>query len=343
MRRFFLPLGLILALLASSQSAVAGVLDSFRTGDWRGFAYSDAYRQFDRCSATKVSEGASVTYSVDRQLHWSLRLSNPNWTFIKGASSSLTLKIDDLQPVTGSAKAIDKTRLEFSPRDEIGFFADLRVAHELRAVMGGLLLHFSLDGGTETLSALTQCVTRFARYPINSKTKIFDANASPSAARAKEAGDLAKLIISYSRVPKSQIIPPENKSNFPADATWKVDALVSTRLTVLESKVSLPDLLTAIASQASRECRGGFFFITKLEQNSGNLTGQAYSSCQTLDGITANYHLVFPRPKQGHYLITEATSGSSYINTGFRLARAYRANLHSIVMVAAQHLDRGKN
>jgi hypothetical protein len=332
---------LALFIISASASASAGTLTSFRVNDWRGFAYSDDARQFERCSATKAAKGINITYSVDRQFGWSLRLSNPGWTFTKGAETGLILKIDDLEPVNGRATALEKDVIEFVSRDQIRFFADLRLARELRVVMGGLVFRLPLDGGSETLSALSQCAIRFSRFPINRNAKIISTDRLDSKARSEEAGALAKLIISYSRVSRSQIeTVPNDRPDTAPDAAWVVDALVTTSIKIVDGASQLVKLANDVISNRDRSCEGGFLFIALPENVSGLSLGRIYSSCQNIDGLSATYDLLVPRPKGGYYLINETTKGSPYILVGFRLLRAYEVNLRSVAPLAVRELTK---
>lgn len=339
--RCSLKLFFILFVAFVATPASAGPLQSFRIKDWQGSAYNDGARQFERCSATKASQGISVTYSVDRQLHWSLRFSSPGWTFIAGAETNLFLKIDDLEPINGRATALEKNVIEFVSRDPIRFFADLRVAHQLHIVMGGLVFRISVDGGSEALSALTQCAVRFSHFQLSRNPKIGEASILDLNSRSKEAEDLAKLIISYSRVKNSQ---PQSISNSrpdsEPDSAWIIDALVTTSIKVVDTPSPLAVISNDVISVRHRSCDGGFFFIAQPETISGQSIGYLYSSCQTPDGISAAYDFVVPRPKGGHYVINESTKGSSYINVGFKLLRSYQANLRSVMFVAIQGLGK---
>jgi hypothetical protein len=331
-----------LIIISASTSASAGTLTSFRANDWKGFAYSDDARQFERCSATnKASGGTSVTYSVDRQLRWSLRLSNPTWTFTKGAEVNLILKIDDLEPVNGRTAAIEKDTLEFVSRDPVRFFADLRVGHGLRVAMGGLFFQFSVAGGSEALSALTQCVIRFAHLPLKGNTGVLEGTFLDSKSRSKEAEELANLIISYSRVQKPQSEKAlEDRPDSAPDAAWVIDALVTTSIKIVDGQNQLREITYAVVGARYEACPTGFFFIMQSEEISGQEIGRIYDSCQTTNGISASYDFIFPRPNRGYYVINEAAQGSSYIVVGFKLLRAYELNLRSVIPVAIQNMSR---
>jgi hypothetical protein len=339
--RYSCNIFLVLSVIAASAPTSAGTLTSFRVNDWRGFAYSDDARKFERCSATKALKGINITYSVDRQFGWSLRLSNPDWTFTKGAETGLILKIDELEPVSGRATALEKDLIEFVSRDQIRFFADLRLARELRVVMGGLVFRLPVFDGSEALSALTQCAIRFSHFPINRNAKIISTDHLDSKARTKEAGALAKLILSYARVSRSQLeTVPEDRPDTAPDAAWVLDTLVTTSIKIVDGANQLIKLANDVVSSRHRSCEGGFFFIALPEEVSGLSMGRIYSSCQTADGLSATYDLLVPRPKTGYYVINETTKGSPYILVGFRLLRAYEVNLRSVTPLAVRELTK---
>jgi hypothetical protein len=336
-----LTLFLLLFALSVSSTSSAATLGSFRASDWQGLASSDSARQFERCTATRALKGVSITYSVDREFGWSLRLSNPEWSFIDGAEKGLVLKIDELESLTVRAKAIGKDLLEFRAPDQIRFFADLRLARQLNVVMGGLVFRIPVDGGSEALSALTQCAIRFSRFPINRKPKIVATTALDSGTRAKEAEDLAKLIVSYSRVPNSQFETISgNRSDAAPDAAWVVDRLVTTSIKIVDGANQLVELANEVISTRQKSCEGGgFFFIALPEDVSGMSTARIYNSCQNAEGLSASYDFLVPRPKGGYFLINETTKGNAYILEGFRLLRAYAGNLRAVVPVSVRALS----
>ncbi len=339
--RFIEVIFIAVASLAVTLGAApaANVRNAFRVSNWSGGAYfDDQTKAFDRCAAALSSaEGTSVSYSVDRDYRWRVTLSNPAWNFVKGSTQGVSLKIGDVDTMSATATALDKSTLNIETRDQLVFFARLRVARQLRIVMGGLLLGFSLDGGEETLSALTQCVLRSTRYSPNAKSisTIFEDHKT-NEARAKEAGAIVTKIIEYARVAGSQVLPTgETFSFLPADAAWKV-GLVVAGLTILDMPLPKERVAEAAVAHTLKDCRGGFFFNSQADELNKVPVERVFVSCQTIDTTTSGFSLIVPRPQAGSYVLTVVSTGSAFVGVAHKAASEYEAKLRSITILAIQ-------
>ena len=336
----------VVTCLAASLNTVeaASVRNAFRVTTWSGGAYSDDQtKAFERCAATKPgTAGTDISYSVDRQFRWRATLSNPAWNFIKGAEQNVRLTIGEANGlIHASAVAIGRTVLELQTNDPILFFAQLRIARQLRVIVGGLVLGFSLDGGEEVLSALTQCVLRSTRYYQSAKStsSIFDSyKAASKSAIQTEATALVSKIIAYARVADSRMLTAtEDISSFPIDAAWKV-GLIMAGVTILEAPLPSERIVEAIIVRSLLACHGGFFFISLSDTINRAPIARIFVSCQTTETTTSSYQLVIPRPKAGHYVLSVVSTGSSFIGIAHRTADAYEARLRAIIMLAISNL-----
>lgn len=336
----------MIACLAASLSAVnaAPVRHAFRVTNWSGGAYSDDQtKAFARCAATKPGPaGTAISYSVDRQFRWRVTLSNPAWNFIKGAEQNVILTVGKATSVMrANAIAIDRAVLELQTNDPILLFATLRIAQQLRVIVGGLVLEFSLDGGEEVLSALTKCLLRSTRYyqGVKSSKSIFDThNVTPKSATQVEAVALVANIIAYARVADSQMLTTsERVSILPTDAAWKV-GLITAGLTILEAPIPNERIVEAVIARSLPACHGGFFFISLPYVINKVSIVRMFVSCQTTETTTSSYYLVIPRPKAGHYVLSIVSTGSSFFGIAHRAADAYEAKLRAVIMLAVSKL-----
>ena len=335
-------LAMIVGAAAPGSSAqAAGFRNSLNVPNWSGGAYSNEQtKAFERCAGTKGSgEGTSISYSVDQEYHWKVSLSNPAWNFIKGATQVVNLKIGDSNVSSATAIAVDKTVLELQSLDPITFFAQFRVARQLRIGIGGLLLEFSLDGGEEVLSALTQCVLRATHFSKieKSRSAILDSHDASDVAKKKEASAIVSDIISYSHVPDSKILPAaEGFSDLTADATWKI-GLVTGHLIVFDLPIPIASVSEALIARSSRVCPRGFFFISRPDKINKLEIERTFTSCQTTETMISSHFLVIPRSKSGYYILAVVSTGSSFLPVAHRAAADYEARLRSIIMTALQN------
>ena len=339
-------LGAVLAMIvgaaASGGSAqAASVRNSLNVPNWSGGAYlNERTKAFERCAATKGGgEGTSISYSVDQEYRWNVSLSNPAWNFVKGATQVVNLKIGDANVSSATAIAVDKTVLELQSLDPITFFAWFRVARQLHIGIGGLLLEFSLDGGEEVLSALTQCVLRATNFSKieKSRSAILDSHDSSDAAKQKEALAIVSDIISYSHMPDSKVLPAaEEFFNLTPDATWKV-GLVTNHLIIFDVPIPIASVSEALVARSSRACQRGFFFISLPDKINKLEIERTFTSCQTTETTISSHFLVIPRSKSGYYILSVVSTGSSFLPVAHRAAAEYDARLRSIIMTAIQN------
>jgi hypothetical protein len=328
------------AATLGSCAYAANIRNSLNVPNWSGGAYlNERTKVFDRCAATKGSgEGTSISYSVDQEYHWNVSLSNPAWNFVKGAIQVVNLKIGDENVSNATAIAVDKTVLELQTSDPITFFARFRVARQLRIGIGGLLLEFSLDGGEEVLSALTQCVLRATNFSKIEKARsaILDSHDASDVAKQKEASAIVADIISYSHLPDSKVLPAaEQFFNLTADATWKI-GLITNHLIIFDVPIPIASVSEALIARSSRACQRGFFFISQPDKINQLQIERTFTSCQATETTISSHFLVIPRSKSGYYILAVVSTGSSFLPIAHRAAADYEARLRSIVMTAIQ-------
>jgi hypothetical protein len=340
--RVWLP---ALACIALSQGGADGATlrNKFHVTSWSGGAYFDnGNKTFERCRATKSGpEGVELSFSVDRDLHWRVTLSNPAWAFVQGAKQYVNLTIGD--PPTyldASVAAIDRSELELHVADAVGLFAKLRIAPKMRLVIGGLVLDIPMDGGEQVLSALTKCVLRSAHHLSGGKSDAGLGAAPQGSSKAiqTEAAALAANIIAYARIPNSKPVPaPGELSGVPVDAAWKVD-LITAGVTILEAPQPKEQIANVIAARGQKSCRDGFFYITATGEIDKIPIMRLFVSCETTETTNSSYHLIVPRPKGGHYIFTVSSTASAFIALPHRQADAYEERLRAVVTVAINKL-----
>ena len=318
---------------------------AFRVEKWSGGAYYDGQpKTFYRCAATTpAAAGNFISYSVNRQFHWSVTLYNPIWNFAKGAKQHVYIQISNSPgSLSATATALSKSILELHTSDPLSFLAKLRIAQRLRVAMGGVILEFPLQGGEETLSALTHCVLRSTDSYRNMRSKNLMFNAHDAALKSpahNEAAALVSNIIAYSRVRELQVLPTTvGVSSLPLDAAWKV-GLVKAGVTIVEAPTSIEQVAQPLIANALRACQGGFFFVQSPSIINETPIARVFVSCQTTETTASSYHLIIPRPKAGHYILTIASTGNSFFGVAHKAADAYEARLREIIMLAISKLN----
>src|SRR5258707_13842716 len=125
----FLFITNVLASSALGCPGAAAAARPFQIENWSGAAYfNDQSKQFERCSASrKAANGAAMSYSIDRNLRWSLSISNENWSLYPGLALNVALKLDE-RTLQARGAGIGKDGFEVQVEDDIALFSSLQTA-----------------------------------------------------------------------------------------------------------------------------------------------------------------------------------------------------------------------
>ena len=147
--------------LSASATQAGAAPAAIRVLNWSGGpVFKGPAKQFDHCAVTSTNkDGIAMTYAIDRQLRWYLRISNPAWTFTNDFGLSVSLALDGRR-FRGRAIVRENSSLEMEVEDPISLFATLRMAVQLRVTAGGLATEFDLANSSEVLAAVAQCALR---------------------------------------------------------------------------------------------------------------------------------------------------------------------------------------
>jgi len=99
------------ALVALTNRLATAAPNTIKAANWSGGAvFRGPGKQFDRCSAASANaNGMAITYAMDRQLRWSLAISNAEWSFTNDFSLSINLDLDG-RPFRGLQQRIEVLR-----------------------------------------------------------------------------------------------------------------------------------------------------------------------------------------------------------------------------------------
>lgn len=87
--------------------AQADLLRELRSGVWVGGAYSlEGAQKFNACIVTvNYNSGINVGIIIDRDFHWYLGFSNPQWNLQTGQDISISMTFDSGAPWSGKVIA----------------------------------------------------------------------------------------------------------------------------------------------------------------------------------------------------------------------------------------------
>jgi hypothetical protein len=340
MLRLVLPAAWLAAAILGAHSAGAAAPDAFRIGGWSGGPHLNGARQLEQCRASSVNAaGTTLSYSVSRRLLWSVTFSNPAWSFSRGLSLPLKLRMGDRESQSGRAVAVDGRVLEVQADDPIGLFARLQQATALQVIAGGLAFDFQLDQGDEVLAALAQCVLRHTGMLRRRPAR----ETGPSAADDdEEAMALAVEIlpnagIADARMSPSRQVAPELR----AAAAWKA-GLITGAVAILRlgEEVRIEHVPGRLIEADARACPGAFFFVPELDAIDQLPVARVLVSCRTAESLTTIHYLAVARPRGGFYVLSARSTGGGIGGVLQRQTEQVDAKVRAALSGALSRLER---
>src|SRR4029079_9264642 len=100
-------LGFISFIVAAALLA-ASPAQAFTSGGWQGQANRDDDGTFRDCTMTAdYANGITLAFIISRDFGWGLVLANDKWNLQVDVEEPVTLSIDKLAPIAGTAKVVD--------------------------------------------------------------------------------------------------------------------------------------------------------------------------------------------------------------------------------------------
>ena len=329
------------ALVALTSRLATAAPNTIKAANWSGGAvFRGPGKQFDRCSAASANaNGMAITYAMDRQLRWSLAISNAEWSFTNDFSLSINLDLDG-RPFRGRALVRENSSLQIEMEDQIALFATLRMAAKMRATAGGLTIELDLANSSEALSAVAQCAlkqiglgARGGNPPVKGKSAGIES--SRDAEAQKEAGGFATAIKERAGIGGFRVLAA--RDGLPgsiAAVGWKAE-LAGGGVTILPASAvaRVIDVRNQIIEFEQRRCRGEYFFVTAVETIEQVEVVRVYVACKMPESTAIAYYTAVPRSKGGAYVATSA-SGQGFALILQREAETADAKLRGAVVEA---------
>lgn len=331
-----------------SSGLAIGASQAIRVANWSGGAvFKGPGKQFDRCSAASTNAGGmAIAYAMDRQLRWSLAISNPAWAFIDGFSLSITLNLDG-RPFRGRALVRESSTLQIEVEDQVSLFATLRMAAQLRATAGGLAIEFDLANSSEVLSVVAQCALRQVSAAARGTTKtpagkVKLARIEPSrdAAALTEAAGVAHAIKDHAGIAGFRVLAAvDGLPGSLAAVGWNAESAAGSVMILPPSGAArIADVRDRVIEFEQRKCRGEYFFIAAGEMIGRAGPARVYAACKMPESTAITYYTAVPRNKGGTYVVTN-TSGQGFALTLQRQTETADAKLRGAVWEALRRVD----
>ena len=133
---------------------------AFTSGGWQGQANRDGDGTFRDCTMTAdYANGITLAFIISRDFGWGLVLANDKWNLQVGVEEPVTLSIDKLAPIAGTAKVVDAHGILVPLENADPVVEAMRGGHRLAVVTPAGDVSFELSGTRDAIAALARCVT----------------------------------------------------------------------------------------------------------------------------------------------------------------------------------------
>jgi hypothetical protein len=276
---------------------------------------------------------------MDRQLRWSLAISNPEWAFTNDFSLSINLDLDG-RPFRGRALVRENSSLQIEMEDQIALFATLRMAAKVRATAGGLTIELDLANSSEALSAVAQCALKQVGLgargailrqgsPPASRLRVMPGAKKPLVLRVQSRNVRALGAFAYWRAPKACRDRLRRWAGKRVGWRWRDDLAGERCRRVIDVR---NQVIGSKAAQVSRR----YFFVTTARPSAGRgRTGIRGLRCP---GDGDHLHTAVPRSKGGAYVATSA-SEQGFVLILQRETETADARLRGAVVEALRRSD----
>ena len=152
------------SFLAAAAAFAAPPAQAFTSGGWQGQANRDDDGTFRDCTMTAdYANGITLAFIISRDFGWGLVLANDKWNLQVGVEEPVTLSVDTLAPIAGTAKVVDAHGI-LVPLDNADPVVEaMRGGHTLAVVTPSGDVSFELSGTRDAIAALARCVSENLR------------------------------------------------------------------------------------------------------------------------------------------------------------------------------------
>jgi hypothetical protein len=306
--RRFIRSGVVIAVAVSLGALnfgpvrAAGPISPFQIGAWKVGAYTnDQTGAFSQCSAM-VTYKSNITMFVvvTRGMAWSLAFSHPQWSLSKGESVALQLRFDGGSPYdqTGVTLLASPALVEVPMPDNSQLINSFRLATQMTAFARGQSYTFRLDGTSQLLPALVNCVRTALLAENNKPVGSNSPPANPPAeGTAIEEMQLATNFLLATQLHNAHLI---SRADAPAvfatlGATWKTDdAVGAVKIYPAKSGQSGLEFASDLIASDARTCQGKFASARSSDLVDSDVVFRAGTSCSDTQGERQLQYYITP-------------------------------------------------
>jgi hypothetical protein len=302
--RLLLPALLALAL-PGDLAVAAGPNNPFQIGGWHAGAYTDDQTgAFSHCAAAvSYQSQTTMMVGVTRAMTWSLGFANPQWSLTRGETVPVQLNFDSRAPYSATATVLQPTFAVVSMPDNSQLINTFRSAVMMTATARGERYAFRLDGTSQLLPALVNCV-RSALLAEGNKPQSPPTSSSigQSDFRLQEM-QLATNFLLGTNLSNARVVSrTEAPAILAASGTaWRADDAIGA-VKIYPSDQTGVEFTSGIISEAAKSCQGKFASARSSELVDSDVVFRAATSCADTQGERTVQHYILPW-KKAHFAV----------------------------------------
>ena len=292
--------------------AVAAVLavpaQAFTSGGWQGQANRDDDGSFRDCTMTAdYANGITLAFIISRDFGWGLVLANDKWNLQVGVEEPVTLSIDKLAPIVGTAKVVDAHGI-LVPLDNADPVVEaMRGGHKLAVVTPAGDVSFELSGTRDAIAALARCVSENSRprRPAASRPRRRrPATIANKLFTASEAEAFASDLLASAGISDYEMTDPSETPMPSFDVVWTYEnGIVAALVGYKEMRaVDLDVAADAVMADDAKNCTGNFASGRKISEPAKLVSvKRLFTSCRSA-GKSVEIHYTLVKTKSGHLI-----------------------------------------
>jgi hypothetical protein len=297
------------SLLAAAIAFIAPPASAFTSGGWQGQANRDDDGTFRDCTMTAdYANGITLAFIISRDFGWGLVLANEKWELQVGEEDAVTLAIDKLDPIAGTAKVVDAHGI-LVPLDNADAIVEaMRGGHTLAVVTPAGEVSFELSGTRDAIAALARCVSENLEAE---KTGRVEARAGGESKdngsklfTASEAEVFASNLLASAGITNYEMADPSETPMPSFDVVWTYENGIVAALVGYKEMgaVDLDVAANAVMADDARNCTGDFASGRKISEPAEQVSVKRLFTACRAPGKSVEIHYTLVKTKSGHLI-----------------------------------------
>ena len=297
-----------ISFLVVAAALVAPPATAFTSGGWQGQANRDDDGTFRDCTMTAdYANGITLAFIISRDFGWGLVLANDKWNLQVGAEEPVTLSIDALAPIAGTAKVVDAHGILVPLDNEDPVVEAMRGGHKLAVITPAGEVSFELSGTRDAIAALARCVSENleAETAGRVEAKVEESNDRGNRLfTVSEAEAFASALLASAGISDYEMADPSETPMPSFDVVWTYqNGIVAALVGYKEMRaVDLDVAANAVMADDAKNCKGDFASGRKISEPAKLVSvKRLFTTCRSA-GKSVEIHYTLVKTRSGHLI-----------------------------------------